>query len=113
MSLLNPPVDPPHKPHVLTFTLVALVFVAAAVLWFSFRYYPERKAAEKFFNAVVAGDTDKAYVLWQASDNYKMKDFLADWGPNGYCGAVKSYKSMSSRGPEKSTSIEVNVAIRR
>jgi hypothetical protein len=111
MSLLNPPVEKPHKPRAMIFTVVAVVVVAAIVLWLAFRYYPEKKATEHFFDAVVAGDTDKAYALWKASDNYKMKDFLADWGPAGYYGPVKSYKIMSAKKPDNSTSIEVNVAV--
>jgi hypothetical protein len=111
MSLLNPPVEKPHKSRVMPFTIVATVLVIAVVLWFTFRYYPEKKAAERFFNAVVAGDTDKAYALWKPSDNYKMKDFVADWGPGGYYGPVKSFKVMSASAPDKSGSIEVNVAI--
>ncbi len=111
MSLLDPPVDKPQKSRALTFTVVALVFVAAAVLWFTFRYYPEKKATAHFFDAVVAGDTAKAYVLWQPSASYKMEDFIADWGPKGYYGPVKSYKIMSAKAPHESKSIEVNVAV--
>ena len=40
-----------------------------------------------------------------------MNDFLADWGPQGYYGPVKSYKVMGARAPQKSTSIEVNIDI--
>lgn len=111
MSLLNPPIEKPHKPRAMAITIVALVIVAAAVLWFTFRYYPEKKATERFFDAVVAGDTDKAYGLWKPSDNYKMKDFLADWGPGGYYGPIKSYRVLGAKAPYKSGSIEVEVAI--
>jgi hypothetical protein len=95
----------------MTVTVVALVFLIAAVLYFVFRYYPEKKVTARFFDALVMGDTDKAYGLWQASTSYKMSDFLADWGPQGYYGPIKSYKIMNAKAPQKSTSIEVNVAI--
>jgi hypothetical protein len=111
MSLLDPPVDPPHKSRAMTFTVVALVFVAAAVLWFTFRYYPEKKATAHFFDALVTGDTAKAYALWQPSPSYKIDDFIADWGPTGYYGPVKSYKIMGAKAPHESKSIEVNVAV--
>jgi hypothetical protein len=111
MSLLDPPVDKPEKSRAMAITVVALVFVIAAVLYFTFRYYPEKKAAAHFFDALVVGDTDKAYGLWKPSANYKMSDFLADWGPQGYYGPIKSYKVISAKAPDKSTSIEVNVAI--
>jgi hypothetical protein len=110
-SLLNPPVTKPDKSRVVPFTIAALIFVAAVVLWFSFRYYPEQRATTRFFDALVAGDTAKAYELWKPSESYTMKDFLADWGPGGYYGPVKSYKVMTAKAPRKSKSVAVNVAI--
>jgi len=111
MSLLEPPVETPQKSRVMLFTVAALALTLAVVLWFTFRYYPEKKATAHFFDALVAGDTNKAYDLWKPSASYKMNDFTADWGPGGYYGPVKSYKIMSAKAPKESTSIEVNVAI--
>lgn len=112
MTLLDPPVEQPHKSRAMIITTVALVLVAAVVLWFTFRYYSEKKAASQFFETLVAGDANKAYELWKPSSNYQMKDFLADWGSEGYYGPVKSFKIMSAKTPRKSdTSVEVNVAI--
>lgn len=111
MSLLEPPVDKPQKSRVLAFTVVALVFTAAVVLWFTFRYYPEKQATAHFFDALVAGDTDKAYDLWKPSSSYRMSDFLADWGADGYYGPVKSYKIMDASAPRNGSSIAVNVAV--
>jgi len=112
MTLLDPPVEQPHKSRAMTITAVALVLVAAVVLYFGFRYYPEKKAASQFFETLVTGDTNKAYQLWKPSSNYQMKDFLADWGTEGYYGPVKSFKLVSAKAPRNSdTSVEVNVAI--
>jgi hypothetical protein len=111
MSLLEPPVEKPQKSRVMLFTVAALALTLAVVLWFTFRYYPEKKATANFFNALVAGDANKAYDLWKPSTSYKMSDFAADWGPGGYYGPVKSYKIMSAKAPKESNSIEVNVAI--
>ena len=111
MSLLEPPVEKPQKSRVMTFTVAALAFTLAVVLWFTFRYYPEKKAAANFFDALVAGDTNKAYELWKPSATYRLSDFAADWGPGGYYGPVKSYKIMGAKAPKKSDSIEVDVAI--
>jgi hypothetical protein len=111
MSLLDPPVDKPQKSRAMAITVAALLVLIVVVLYFAFRYYPEKKAATRFFNALVLGDTDKAYSLWQPSANYKMSDFMADWGPQGYYGPIKSFKIISAKAPQKSTSIEVNVAI--
>ena len=95
----------------MAFTVTALAFTLAVVLWFTFRYYPEKKAAANFFDALVAGDTNKAYELWKPSATYRLSDFTADWGPGGYYGPVKSYKIMGAKAPKKSDSIEVDVAI--
>jgi hypothetical protein len=111
ISLLEPAVEKPQKSRVLAFTVAALAFTLAVVLWFTFRYYPEKKAAAHFFDALVAGDTNKAYELWKPSETYRLSDFTADWGPTGYYGPVKSYKIMGAKAPRKSDSIEVDVAI--
>jgi hypothetical protein len=111
ISLLEPAVEKPQKSRVLAFTVAALAFTLAVVLWFTFRYYPEKKAAAHFFDALIAGDTNKAYELWKPSETYRLSDFTADWGPSGYYGPVKSYKIMGAKAPRKSDSIEVDVAI--
>jgi len=89
----------------------ALVIVAIVVLWLTFRYYPEKKAAEHFFDALVAGDTAKAYQLWKPGSSYAMKDFLADWGPQGYYGPVKSYKIIHAKAPKDSNTVAISTEI--
>jgi hypothetical protein len=111
MSLLDPPADKPDKSRAMAFTIAALSLVAIVVLWFTFRYYPEKKAAERFFDALVSGDTAKAYELWKPSSNYVMKDFLADWGPQGYYGPVKSYEIAHAHAPRGSNSVAVTVKL--
>ncbi len=111
MTLLDPPAEKPEKSRAMAFTIAALVLVAIVVLWFTFRYYPEKKAAEHFFDALVAGDTARAYQLWKPSPSYAMKDFLADWGPEGYYGPVKSYKILRASSPIGANAIAVRVAI--
>jgi len=102
MSLLSPPTEPSNKYKALTYTGVALAVALAAVLYFTFRYYPEKNAAEHFLDALVANDTKQAYHLWKPGESYKYGDFLADWGPDGgYYGPVKSYaivKASARRG---------------
>jgi hypothetical protein len=110
-TLLEPPPEKTDKSRVWAFTIVALVVALGAVLWFTFRYYPEKRATQHFFDALVAGDTEKAYALWKPTESYHKDDFLADWGPNGYYGPVKSYKIMGAKMPRKSDSIAVNVAV--
>jgi len=94
------------------FTMTAAFIIAVIAVWFWLRFYPEKKAAEQFFNAVVAGDMPRAYQLWKPGPSYKMQDFVADWGPTGYYGPVKSYEIMKAKSPNGSaTSVEIRVAI--
>jgi hypothetical protein len=111
ISLLEPPPVKSYKSQVMAFTIGALVVALGLVLYFTFRYYPEKKAASQFFDALVVGNTDRAYELWKPTPSYRKDDFLADWGASGYYGPVKSYKVMSAKAPEKSNAIAVNVAL--
>jgi hypothetical protein len=112
MALLEPPVETSSRSRHLKFVAGALVVLAAVALYFAFRYYPEQRAAQRFFDALVAGDTNTAYQLWKAKPSYRLQDFLTDWGPYGYYGPVKSYKIMKISSPNGSTSsVVVEVAV--
>ncbi len=111
MSLTDPPADKPDKSRAMAFTVAALALVAIVALWYTFRYYPEKRAAERFFDALVADDTAKAYQLWKPGLSYSMKDFFADWGPQGYYGPVKSYKVIHAKAPSGSNAVAVSVEI--
>lgn len=111
MSLIDPPAYKPDRSRAMAFTIAALTLVAIAALWFTFRYYPEKKATERFMDALVAGDTAKAYQLWKPGPTYAMKDFLADWGPDGYYGPVKSYHIVRAKAPSHSNSVAVSVEV--
>ena len=111
MSLLDPPADKPDKSRAMAFTIAALAVVAIVALYYTFRYYPEKRAAEHFLDAVVAGDTAKAYQLWKPGPSYAMKDFLADWGPNGYYGPVKSYSILHAKAPSGSNAVAITLEV--
>lgn len=111
ISLLDPPPQKSHKSQVMAFTIGGLVLALLIVLYFTLRYYPEKKATSEFFDALVEGDTNKAYELWKPTSSYRKDDFLADWGTSGYYGPVKSYKIMGAKKPDRSNAIAVNVAV--
>jgi len=111
MSLLDPPAAKPDKSRAMAFTVAALAALAIVALYFQFRYYPEKKAAERFFDALVAGDTAKAYELWKPGPSYTMKDFLADWGPQGYYGPVKSYRIVRAKAPSGSNAVAISAEV--
>lgn len=111
MSLLNPAVEKPHKSRAMAFTIVTLAVALLVICYFAFRYYPEKRAVEHFFDALVAGNTETAYQIWKPGTSYGLKDFLADWGPEGYYGPVKSYKIMKASAPVKANAVAVRVAL--
>jgi len=112
MPLFEPPVETSSRSRHLRFVAGALVVLAAVVLYLAFRYYPEQRAAQRFFDALAAGDTNTAYQLWKAKPSYRLQDFLTDWGPHGYYGPVKSYKIMKISSPNGSmSSVVVQVAV--
>src|SRR5579864_7634902 len=73
------------------------------------RFKSARQTVGTFLNAVVAGDFQQAYELWQPAASYTLKDFQDDWGLNGYYGPVKSFEVDSAFEPRKSDS---DVAVR-
>ena len=111
MTLLDPPAEPQGKSSALKFTLIAVALAVIISGWFVFRYYPEKRAVNHFFDALVAGDTHSAYHLWKPSASYKQGDFLADWGPEGYYGPVKSYEILRATRPKSSNGVIVSVAV--
>ena len=111
MSLLDPPANKPDKSRAMAFTIAALAVVAIVALYYTFRYYPEKRAAEHFLDALVAGDTAMGYQLWKPGPSYAMKDFLADWGPNGYYGPVKSYNILHAKAPSGSNAVAITVEV--
>jgi hypothetical protein len=111
MTLLEPLPDPRAKSRPLTWVVVALVAAVALSLLWSFRYYAEKKAAGHFFEAVAAGDMNRAYQIWKPGPNYAMQDFLADWGPNGYYGPVKSFEIGEANAPRGGSGVIVSVKV--
>jgi hypothetical protein len=104
------PEEPKSRLRRYILTVVALVLLLVFGLWYAFRFFPEKRAAQRFLDALSAGDTPRAYQLWKPAPTYMMKDFLDDWGPTGYYGPVKSYRIESVVAPEKGGSGVIVVA---
>jgi hypothetical protein len=112
MALLDPELEASEKRRHWVFVAFVLALIAIAALYFVFRYYPEQRAAQKFFDALAAGDTKTAYQLWHPQPSYRIQDFLTDWGPNGYYGPVKTYKIIRVKAPPDSrNSVVLEVAL--
>ena len=82
---------PPSK--VLRYIITGVVFVGliAGFIAYQLRFHTEERTLRHFMDAVVAGKMDEAYRIWKPSETYSFKDFLEDWGPEGYYGPIKSY----------------------
>ena len=93
-------------------TGVALAVFLAGSIWFFFRYTPEKHTVEHFMDAVVAGDSQKAYQIWHPHASFSYQDFLSFWGPNGYYSPLKSYRIETAAVPPKGgTGVVVTVEI--
>lgn len=75
------------------------ILLALGIQYYNFF---EEKVANRFFNAIIAGDYSTAYKLWQPPPSYKFSDFLEDWGDQSYYGdgRITSFtlESSSSKG---------------
>ena len=103
MGLMNAQeYDPrPAKRRRLLAAICALFVAVALALWFSVRHWPEKRAVDRFFDAIEAGNLDQAYGLytgdanWQQHpgihQNYTLEQFRRDWGPSGDYGAITSH----------------------
>jgi hypothetical protein len=111
MSLFEVPVEKPAHPRLRIWLALVGAVLLAILLWFTLRYYPEKRAAERFFDAVVAGDMPRAYQIWKPGESYTMQDFLADWSPNGYYGPVKSYQINGTHALRGASGVIVTVQI--
>ncbi|HLZ13221.1 MAG TPA: hypothetical protein VKP58_11600 [Candidatus Acidoferrum sp.] len=111
MTLFDKPAEPQGKSNSLKYTLIAVALAALIGGYFTFRNYPEKRAVTHFFDALIAGNTEQAYELWQPLSSYRKGDFLADWGNDGYYGPIKSYEIMDTMRCKNSNGVVVNVAI--
>jgi hypothetical protein len=90
---------------------VLAVLLVAFFVWRAVRFHPEEKLVESFLDAVVSGNMQHAYQLWQPTSSYSFKDFQDDWGANGYYGPVKSYEIKSGDSPKQSRDVSVTVLL--
>lgn len=104
---------PPAKLRRYIITAVAFVVAVFLFLWYpmGLRLHKERSTVRHFMNALEAGNMDEAYRIWKPSPTYTMKDFLEDWGLNGYYGPIRSYKILSNEGVKNGSSAAIVVAV--
>ena len=96
------PYDPARarKKRLLIFAVIGGVFVIG-ILWWMFRFWPEERVVDQFFDALQQQNYEKAYGVWMHDPDwqqhpgkysrYSSSDFLKDWGPGGEWGIIKSH----------------------
>jgi hypothetical protein len=80
--------------------IVVLLLLGFLGWWF--RYWPEERVAERFFDALQSKDYETAYGIWMHDPQWKQhpdhypkypyNEFYRDWGPGGEWGLIKSHK---------------------
>jgi hypothetical protein len=63
---------------------IALVLIFVSGIAYKFANYREERRVRQFMGAIESERYDFAYQQWDADVHYPMKDFLQDWGKDGY-----------------------------
>ena len=77
------PTIPLKKKLLIAFYIVTVVSVGSFLIW-KFINYREESRVSQFLQEITQGQYDQAFASWDAGDSYKMKDFLEDFGKDGY-----------------------------
>lgn len=102
-------------------TAILIVIVVAFLVWW-FRYWPEERIVEHFFQALQKQDYNQAYGIWmhdpdwqkhpQEHSKYPFNEFYRDWGPGGEWGLIKTEKVYgASTCPGPSSGVVVDVVV--
>jgi hypothetical protein len=80
---------------------VVLVLVVLFLGWW-FRFWPEERVANQFFDDLQSQNYEAAYGIWmhdlewkqhtERFKKYPYNEFYQDWGPGGEWGRIKSHK---------------------
>ena len=63
---------------------IALVLIFISGIAYKFANFREERRVRQFVETVTSGDYQAAYQQWDGDARYNMKDFLQDWGKDGY-----------------------------
>src|SRR5947208_1199614 len=63
---------------------IGLILIFLSGLIYKFANFREERAVRQFIGQIEGAQYDNAYQLWDNTGRYSMKDFLQDWGKEGY-----------------------------
>lgn len=86
-----------HNPLMRPPALLAMLAVAAILLIYRFGNFREERLVQRFLDELKAGNFQQAYQIWGPTGGYTYKDFMADWGGNGYFGKIGASKILESK----------------
>lgn len=104
MTLLDAKEYDPQKERKRRARIISAIVVLLVLgfLGWWFRYWPEERVAEHFFDALQRQDYEAAYGVWmhdlqwkqhpERYPKYPYNEFYRDWGPGGEWGLIKSHK---------------------
>jgi hypothetical protein len=61
---------------------LALIFISGLI--YKFANFREERAVRQFMGQIQSSNLDAAYQLWDTEGRYTTRDFLQDWGKDGY-----------------------------
>ncbi len=111
--LFDAPQQEHHASKVRRYIITIVVFLALVLgtSWYFLRYYKQKDTVRHFLDEVATGNMQEAYHIWKPSASYSFKDFLEDWGPNGYYGPVRSYHIERTTRRKNSNGVDVIVEV--
>ena len=93
--------------------IIAVVSIAGFLVW-KFINIREEHRVSAFFDQLSQGQYDQAYASWDAGASYKMKDFMDDWGKDGfYTKGMQSARVVTSKGQGNGVIVCVDIAKNR
>lgn len=88
---------------------LAFLVLLSGWLYYEFKNYPEEQRAKAFFAALQQRDYEEAYRIWKPTSSYTRKDFMEDWGENGYEGPVNQFHITGSNARGSGVIVRVQV----
>lgn len=112
MGILDSTAEEPRS-KLLRWVIGGVIFLLLMSLgvWWIFRFHTEKAIVSEFMEAVVAGEFERAYEIWKPVPAYSYRDFLEDWGEDGYYGPVRSYKIVAAQRLPGASGVTVVVSI--
>jgi hypothetical protein len=77
------PAMPLRRKVMIATAIIVVVSLGGFLVW-KFINYREESVVNRFFAALEQGNYDQAFASWDSDDRYKMKDFLEDFGKEGF-----------------------------